>query len=69
MAHSHTIALLPGDSIAQLRLALRSSDDEAQKTHLRAIIGIKEGSSHRSTARISHRYLPISDFRVTIYRR
>lgn len=52
MAHSETIALAERDSIAQLRTALRTSIDEAQKTRLRAIIGIKEGTSRREMARI-----------------
>jgi transposase len=39
------------DSIADLRRAIRESDDEKQKTRLRAIISIKEGSTRTETAR------------------
>ena len=51
MAHPHTITLLRRDSIANLRRAIRESDDEEQKTRLRAIISIKEGSTRTEAAR------------------
>jgi transposase len=52
MAHTHTIALVERDNVAELRRAIRTSGDEAQRTRLRAIIGIREGESHTAMARL-----------------
>jgi transposase len=38
------------DSIADLRLIIKQSTDDAQKTRIRAIIKIKEGLTHSQTA-------------------
>ncbi len=46
-----TIELSARDTIAELREAIRNSNDEAQKTRIRAIISIKSGISRSQTVR------------------
>lgn len=48
---ANRIPLHPRTSVKNLRQALARSDDEAQKTRIRAIINIKEGASHAEVAR------------------
>ena len=48
---AHPLILCADDSIADLRQTLKKSDDEKQKTRIRAIISIKEGTTHTETAR------------------
>lgn len=49
---THIITLSARDTIAELKQAIRHSNDEAQKTRIRAIISIKEGRTRTKTAQI-----------------
>ena len=55
MCHTHGMThLLPikgNESIAELRQAIQRSNDEAQKTRIRAIIGLKEGKTRTAVAK------------------
>lgn len=46
----HTLKLKPHDTIEALRKAIKTSDDEPQKTRLRALVCIKEGMTHTDAA-------------------
>lgn len=45
------IKIKPLDSISELRLAIKKSNDESQKSRLRAILSIKEGLTHTEAAK------------------
>jgi len=49
---TYTIPLSERDTIVELKAAIRHSNDEAQKTRIRAIISIKEGLTRTKTAQI-----------------
>ncbi len=45
-----TFAIAERDSLARLRKAVKASDDEAQKSRIRAVIGLKEGKTRTAVA-------------------
>lgn len=47
----HALKLKSRDTIQVLKETIKKSDDESQKTRLRAIICIKEGMTHTDTAK------------------
>src|SRR5512134_3625313 len=48
---AHALQIHPHESIDELRRVVRTSDDEAQKTRIRAIIVLREGAPRREVAR------------------
>jgi transposase len=48
---AHALQIHPHESIDELRRVVRTSDDEAQKTRIRAIIELREGATRREVAR------------------
>lgn len=48
---AHALQIHPHESIDELRRMVRTSDDEAQKTRMRAIIELREGATRREVAR------------------
>jgi len=48
---AHIIELTTHSSVAELRRALKTSKDEAQKTRIRAIISVEEGATRTETAK------------------
>jgi len=47
---THTIKLSTRDTIAELRKAIKESNDEAQKTRIRAIINLRKGTTRTKTS-------------------
>ena len=48
---AHLLPIRKRDSIAELRQAIKRSDNEAQKTRIRAIIALKEGKTRTAVAK------------------